>query len=601
MESLCENSVTGDYSVEGLIPKKVQFRDNDECVNIDWLVDQDVQPTISWKDKLVGLPSNTAGKDLDTKEDFDVLEGDIQKSIINGIPSIHFSNSIQQILIRDLDNNMILKLLGRNIGYSILQNKIYNLWKPSSSFCLMDIEHGYFLAKFKSVGPWIIFGQYLIVQQWSVSFNPAQTFPSMVMSWIRFPSLPSYMYKRKILVEMGGVVSKIVKLDMNTYNIAKGRFARMVVYVNLDRYGHMKDVGPFRLFAPCSRKNLTSSELLLEGGNMTGDGTGENSETYGPWMLVEKKSRRKSRNPSQIDTKIKTKKIRGLDLRLLQKWKISLELKLVIEMRIWFWRNLENFDFLRSLEMIITFRMMMVTSEGVVDVTEAEMNNYLDPCKHTMINFKEFKDLSSGISMEGAPLRFLGEGGGMFVRLDRDLANGTQASYFLLPKGKPFRFLAGWTNHAKFPTSVKDKWNYLGNMVDSLTAFTSHVKEWNMSVYGFIGPCKRHIMKSLSSIQKALDHLTSNRLYGKLLDPMKGLPSNIFLWIKFLEIAFLEKLISNEEIKRALFDMDPLKPPSSDGFHAHFFQSQWDIVSNAICEWVQEIFASNNICNSLIF
>ncbi|MBA0826896.1 hypothetical protein Goarm_011709, partial [Gossypium armourianum] len=186
----------GDYSVEGLIPKKVQFRDKDESVNIDLL------------------------------EDFDVLEGDIQKSIINDIPSIHFSDSIQQILIRDLDNNMILKLLGHNIGYSILQNKIYNLWKPSSSFCLMDIEHGYFLAKFKS---------------------------------IRFLGLPSYMYKRKILVEIGGMIIEYEFLP--------------TICFHCGRYGHMKDVGPFRLFAPSSRKNLTSSELLSEGGNMTGDGT----------------------------------------------------------------------------------------------------------------------------------------------------------------------------------------------------------------------------------------------------------------------------------------------------------------------------------------
>ncbi|MBA0701677.1 hypothetical protein Goari_020517 [Gossypium aridum] len=335
MESLCENSVTGDYSVEGLIPKKVQFRDNDESVNIDWLVDQDVQPTISWKDKLVGLPSNTAGNDLDTKEDFDVLEGDIQKSIVN-------------------------------------------------------------------------------VQQWSVSFNPAQTFPSIVMSWIRFPGLPSYMYKRKILVEMGGMVSKIVKLDMNTDNIAKGRFARMVVYVNLDRYGYMKDVGPFRLFAPYSRKNLTSSELLLEGGNMTGDGTGENSETYGPWMLVKKKSRRKSRNSSQIDTKTKMKKNKGSRFKALTEMENIVGIKasdrdenldddgVSLESGSTF-SNDGNNEFFESCSR------SKVTSEGVVDVTEAEMNNYLDPRKHTMINFKEFKDPSSGISMEGAPLQFLGE------------------------------------------------------------------------------------------------------------------------------------------------------------------------------------------------
>ncbi|PPR88596.1 hypothetical protein GOBAR_AA32089 [Gossypium barbadense] len=38
------------------------------------------------------------------EEDFEVLEGDIQKTIINGIPSIKFSNRIRQILIQDMNN-----------------------------------------------------------------------------------------------------------------------------------------------------------------------------------------------------------------------------------------------------------------------------------------------------------------------------------------------------------------------------------------------------------------------------------------------------------------------------------------------------------------
>ncbi|MBA0841314.1 hypothetical protein Goarm_003810 [Gossypium armourianum] len=76
------------------------------------------------------------------------MDGGIQKSIVNDIPSIEFSDRIHQILIRDMDNIVILKLLGHNIGYSVLQNKIYSLWKPSLPLYLMDIENGYFLAKF---------------------------------------------------------------------------------------------------------------------------------------------------------------------------------------------------------------------------------------------------------------------------------------------------------------------------------------------------------------------------------------------------------------------------------------------------------------------
>ncbi|MBA0726221.1 hypothetical protein Golax_002063, partial [Gossypium laxum] len=139
MNSLCENAVSGDYSAEGLIPKKVHFRDKDESVNMDLLADHVGQPTASWKENLVGSSSNIGGEDLEVKEDFEVLEGDIQKSIINGI---------QCILIQDMKKNYDFEAPGYNIGFSILQNRIYSLWKPSLTVHLMDIENGFFLAKF---------------------------------------------------------------------------------------------------------------------------------------------------------------------------------------------------------------------------------------------------------------------------------------------------------------------------------------------------------------------------------------------------------------------------------------------------------------------
>ncbi|MBA0607254.1 hypothetical protein Godav_019587, partial [Gossypium davidsonii] len=152
----------------------------------------------------------------------EVLEGDIQKTIINGIPSINFSNKIQQILIQDMDNTVILKLLGHNIGFSVLQNIIYSLWKPSSPFHLMGAENGYFLAKFEN---------------------------KIDCEKVFLEGLPSYIYKRKILVEIWGLVRKVAKLDMNTDN------------------------------------------RVRELESMTIDGTGENEGSYELWMLVEKKSR----------------------------------------------------------------------------------------------------------------------------------------------------------------------------------------------------------------------------------------------------------------------------------------------------------------------
>ncbi|KAH1090411.1 hypothetical protein J1N35_017668 [Gossypium stocksii] len=56
----------------------------------------------------------------------------------------------------------------------------------------------------------------------------------------------------------------------------------------------------------------------------------------------------------------------------------------------------------------------------------------------------------------------------------------------------------------------------------------------------------------------------------------------------------LEKSVSNKEIKKALFDMAPLKALGSDGFHVLFFQNQWDTLGSVVCQWVQGDFASNN-------
>lgn len=209
-------------------------------------------------------------------------------------------------------------------------------------------------------------------------------------------------------------------------------------------------------------------------------------------------------------------------------------------------------------------------------------------------------------------------------------------------------------------------------MFKPLSKFTSHIKEWNKSIYYFIGTRKKRLMKSLLHIQSALERSSSYRLmqlesdvrdelenllddeellwkqkaqcdwlqlgdrntkfyhnrtvqhrkynrintlripsgewcsdqdilraeavpffenlFGERMKPIKGLPFNIFPKFNDLDVTFLERGVSDEEIKKALFDMAPLKAPGSDSFHAHFFQSQWNTVGGAVCQWVKGVF-----------
>ncbi|MBA0750695.1 hypothetical protein Gogos_002091 [Gossypium gossypioides] len=52
--------------------------------------------------------------------------------------------------------------------------------------------------------------------------------------WIIF-GLPIFLYKRRILEEIGGLVDKVAKLDFKIDSGSRGRFARMAVFINLEK------------------------------------------------------------------------------------------------------------------------------------------------------------------------------------------------------------------------------------------------------------------------------------------------------------------------------------------------------------------------------
>ncbi|MFQ6657919.1 hypothetical protein Gotur_027405, partial [Gossypium turneri] len=161
-----------------------------------------------------GGSSLEAGRDDGPRDDLDRNTKKVRFKEDNGNGDI----DMMQILFKEMETTVVLKLLG-SIGYLALNNRVSSLWRPSKPFHLMDIENKYFLPKFQctedfeevlSQGPWLIYRQYLTVQPWTKEFNPSQPYLSMVMAWIYFPRL----------LEFGK---------------SRGRLARMVIYVNLEK------------------------------------------------------------------------------------------------------------------------------------------------------------------------------------------------------------------------------------------------------------------------------------------------------------------------------------------------------------------------------
>lgn len=117
-------------------------------------IDPEQIPIMSWKDKLLGkdIVNHILNRDLHSfgrDNDLELQDGDIQTTIVNGIPTIIFFDRLKNILIKEMELIVVIKLLGRSIGYNTLHNRIISHWKLVYDFHLMDIENGYYMHVFK--------------------------------------------------------------------------------------------------------------------------------------------------------------------------------------------------------------------------------------------------------------------------------------------------------------------------------------------------------------------------------------------------------------------------------------------------------------------
>lgn len=56
---------------------------------------------------------------------------------------------------------------------------------------------------------------------------------------------------------------------------------------------------------------------------------------------------------------------------------------------------------------------------------------------------------------------------------------------------------------------------------------------------------------------------------------------------------------SSEDIKRAMFDMAPFKAPGPDGFHAGFYQKEWNTVGQSVIEQARSFFRTGDMPEGL--
>ncbi|KAL9422299.1 hypothetical protein AB3S75_034549 [Citrus x aurantiifolia] len=177
-------------------------------------------------------------------DDWDFEPGDVMVSSDGAMPTIDFSKRIQEKLIKPWQNSVVVKLLGKNIGYRVLCNRLKSMWKKIGEFSVVDLENNFFLIRLQSYedveyvvteGPWVIMGHYLTVQPWSPQFDSKVTKLDTVNAWIRLPGMPMHLYDKRILKKVGQLVGFVLKIDVNTASNERGKFARLAVRISLNK------------------------------------------------------------------------------------------------------------------------------------------------------------------------------------------------------------------------------------------------------------------------------------------------------------------------------------------------------------------------------
>ncbi|KAJ8753558.1 hypothetical protein K2173_022799 [Erythroxylum novogranatense] len=143
-----------------------------------------------------------------------IEEGDITPVVRTKGGSITLSQNLRTKLDKQWERAVVLKVLGRRVGFSVLSQRLKSLWKLKGRLKMVDLDDEFYL-------------------RWSPSFRPSQATISRAVVWIRIPNLPISRYHPQILSAVGDLVGSTVRLDEETLLANRGKFARIAVEIDL--------------------------------------------------------------------------------------------------------------------------------------------------------------------------------------------------------------------------------------------------------------------------------------------------------------------------------------------------------------------------------
>ncbi|KAL4304484.1 hypothetical protein GQ457_10G003160 [Hibiscus cannabinus] len=481
------------------------------------------------------------------------------------------------------------------IGYKALLNRIQAIWKPVGEIQVIDLENNYYLVKFSTVsdyeqaltgGPWTIYGSYLTVQPWSRSFSTTEKHPSQVVVWVRLPSLPFRYYSKALFRRIAAIIGVVIKVDYCTKAGERGKFARLAILVDLNKplrscigidgfVQRLEYEGLNQICFSCgvyshsmegcpgmdkrngeSQENNASAHDHVHFPSFSSKG----AELFGPWMVVE--NRRRRARPSNVTGKHGEADVRGNYSSMFEVLEVEESLEIADE----------NVDPRGKAPLL------HVPQESIRRNAAYLASN---PDKKKQMKGKGMEKTSDSIVLPSVP-------SSKVTVVDREVNSSKSVHQAILIAEEGVRNMKA--------VGVKLH-NFKGGLVRTLRD-----KEHRGAIVS------KQYMVPTDGVnwvpEEPPDHEgdsfdEDDHMGGSDVDGVDGAFERYAVRGKFPTLASvcLESLglkISNEEIRRAFFDMAPLKAPGIDGIHAAFYQRNWQIVGDSVCRFIRAVFEDNH-------
>ncbi|XP_028791303.1 uncharacterized protein LOC114747179 [Neltuma alba] len=198
----------------------------------------------SFKEKHMGGTKSDGNLNKHWRKELNLEQGDVVINMDGLIPVINFSNRVREVMEGCMEHAVVVKILRPYLRPDILFSKITSLWRPTGDFKLTELEGGCFMVMLENKfyyqnallgGPWVVQGHYLTVHPWEPTLSPLNLEIKQVYGWVRLPGLPYHYCHKNVLRAIGEVIGQVLKIDYNSEEVDKARYARLAVKLDLTR------------------------------------------------------------------------------------------------------------------------------------------------------------------------------------------------------------------------------------------------------------------------------------------------------------------------------------------------------------------------------